>query len=146
MLKATSLKQKKMFPSADVVIRKKNHSVMDHIVKQGSRVNNSLWTDCSTSGFTSSQTDYSSRYDVAIIGGGFSGLWSAFHLKRLDPTLSIAIFEAEEIGFGASGRNGGWVSSDYPVYQSTLIKRHGRSKTELLFASLRESKIGRAHV
>ena len=112
---------------------------MDHIVKQGSRVNNSLWTDCSTSGFTSSQTDYSSRYDVAIIGGGFSGLWSAFHLKRLDPTLSIAIFEAEQIGFGASGRNGGWVSSDYPVYQSTLIKRHGRAKTELLFASLRES-------
>ena len=111
---------------------------MAHIVKQGSRVNNSLWTS-STSGFESQQFNFNSRYDVAIIGGGFSGLWSAFHLKKIDPTLSIAVFEAEEIGFGASGRNGGWASSDYPVYKPSLIKRHGRAKTELLLASLRES-------
>ena len=62
--------------------------------------------------------------DVAIIGGGFSGLWSAFHLLAFDPTLSIAIFESEEIGFGASGRNGGWVSADYPVDSKTLARRY----------------------
>lgn len=62
--------------------------------------------------------------DVAIIGGGFSGLWSAFHLLAFDPTLSIAIFEREEIGFGASGRNGGWVSADYPVERKTLARRY----------------------
>src|SRR4051794_26486464 len=46
--------------------------------------------------------------DVAIVGAGFTGLWSAYYLKQRDPTLSIAVFEAERIGFGASGRNGGW--------------------------------------
>lgn len=111
---------------------------MVHIVKQGSRANNSLWTS-STSGSTFHSRDLPTSIDVAIIGGGFSGLWSAFHLKKINPALSIAIFEAKEIGFGASGRNGGWASSDYPVYKSTLIKRHGRVQAELLFASLRDS-------
>ena len=70
------------------------------------------------------------NFDVAIVGGGFSGLWSAFHLLERDASLSIAIFEAEEIGFGASGRNGGWVSSDYPVDPFTLKKRHPNSDIE----------------
>ena len=46
--------------------------------------------------------------DVAIIGGGFSGLWTAYYLGEQDPSLRIAVFEAERVGFGASGRNGGW--------------------------------------
>lgn len=62
--------------------------------------------------------------DIAIIGGGFSGLWSAYHLIVKDPSLRICVFEAEEIGFGASGRNGGWVSADYPVDLSTLSRRY----------------------
>ena len=53
--------------------------------------------------------------DVVIIGGGFTGLWSAFHLKTLDDSLRIVILEAERIGFGASGRNGGWCSALYPT-------------------------------
>jgi len=47
--------------------------------------------------------------DVAIIGAGYTGLWSAYYLKQAKPELSIAIFEAQEVGFGASGRNGGWL-------------------------------------
>ena len=47
--------------------------------------------------------------DVAIIGAGYTGLWTAYYLKRLAPTLSIAIVEAQTAGFGASGRNGGWL-------------------------------------
>jgi len=47
--------------------------------------------------------------DVAIVGGGFTGLWTAYYLKSLDPSLSVAIAEARFPGFGASGRNGGWV-------------------------------------
>lgn len=97
----------------------------------------SLWNSDSPASFTKSEL--SKSYDVAIIGGGFSGLWSAYHLITNNPTLDIAIFEAEEIGFGASGRNGGWASSDYPVYKSTLLKRHGIEKTELLFHSLTSS-------
>ncbi len=46
--------------------------------------------------------------DVAIIGAGFTGLWTAYYLKELEPSLNVAIVEAEIAGFGASGRNGGW--------------------------------------
>ncbi|WP_439133664.1 NAD(P)/FAD-dependent oxidoreductase, partial [Pseudomaricurvus sp.] len=47
--------------------------------------------------------------DVAIIGAGYSGLWTAYYLKQQAPHLSIAILEANTVGFGASGRNGGWL-------------------------------------
>lgn len=46
--------------------------------------------------------------DVAIVGGGFSGLWTAWYLRRLDPSFRIHILEKHFCGFGASGRNGGW--------------------------------------
>lgn len=46
--------------------------------------------------------------DVAIIGAGYTGLWSAYYLKQLQPELDIAVFESNTVGFGASGRNGGW--------------------------------------
>ncbi|HEX7609999.1 MAG TPA: FAD-dependent oxidoreductase, partial [Solirubrobacteraceae bacterium] len=48
--------------------------------------------------------------DVAIVGGGYTGLWTAYYLKRAQPSLRVAVLEAEMVGFGASGRNGGWVS------------------------------------
>ena len=47
--------------------------------------------------------------DVAIIGAGYTGLWTAYYLKRQAPELNVAIIEAQTAGFGASGRNGGWV-------------------------------------
>ena len=47
-------------------------------------------------------------FDVAIVGAGYSGLWTAYYLARLRPELRIGILEAEVAGFGASGRNGGW--------------------------------------
>ena len=47
--------------------------------------------------------------DVAIVGAGYTGLWTAYYLKTLAPDLSIAIVEAETAGYGASGRNGGWL-------------------------------------
>lgn len=47
--------------------------------------------------------------DVAIIGAGYTGLWTAYYLKRLAPGLNIAIVEGQTAGFGASGRNGGWL-------------------------------------
>ena len=52
--------------------------------------------------------DRDADLDVAIVGAGYSGLWTAYYLKRLRPELRIAILEAEVAGFGASGRNGGW--------------------------------------
>ncbi|MDA3038180.1 MAG: FAD-binding oxidoreductase [Actinomycetota bacterium] len=50
--------------------------------------------------------------DVAIVGGGFSGLWTAYYLARLDPGKRIVVIEREVCGFGASGRNGGWCEGE----------------------------------
>lgn len=55
---------------------------------------------------------HDASFDVVIIGGGYTGLWSAYYLKRLAPHLSICILEAEVVGYGASGRNGGWLMGD----------------------------------
>jgi glycine/D-amino acid oxidase-like deaminating enzyme len=46
--------------------------------------------------------------DVAIVGAGFTGLWSAYYLKKADPSLRVAVLEKEIASYGASGRNGGW--------------------------------------
>ena len=46
---------------------------------------------------------------MCIVGGGFTGLWTAYELRRADPGLKVVVLEAEHVGFGASGRNGGWV-------------------------------------
>ena len=49
--------------------------------------------------------------DVAILGAGYTGLWTALTLLRRDPSLKVVLLEREIAGFGASGRNGGWVAS-----------------------------------
>jgi glycine/D-amino acid oxidase-like deaminating enzyme len=54
--------------------------------------------------------DGSISVDVCILGAGFTGLWTAFYLKQKAPALTVAVLEAETAGFGASGRNGGWVT------------------------------------
>src|SRR5215211_7099493 len=64
--------------------------------------------------------------EVAIVGAGYTGLWTAYYLAVADPTLRIAVLEAEIAGFGASGRNGGWCSALFPVSKAQLARRHGR--------------------
>lgn len=51
--------------------------------------------------------------DVCVVGGGFTGLWTAYYLKQARPDISIVIIEKEFAGFGASGRNGGWLSGGF---------------------------------
>ncbi len=58
--------------------------------------------------------------DVAIVGGGLTGLWTAYYLTLADPTLRIVVLEAEVSGFGASGRNGGWCSALFPASLDAL--------------------------
>ncbi|MSO26012.1 MAG: FAD-dependent oxidoreductase, partial [Candidatus Nanopelagicaceae bacterium] len=87
-------------------------------------MNRSLWRG--EEAITSRKSVSSNNsFDIAIIGGGFSGLWSAYHLKKIQPSLTIAIFEQNYVGFGASGRNGGWASAEYPTSSTRLIKEHG---------------------
>lgn len=64
--------------------------------------------------------------DVAVVGGGFTGLWTAYALRRADPSVRVVVLEGEVCGFGASGRNGGWASALLPVSLHTLAARHGR--------------------
>lgn len=53
------------------------------------------------------------RADVAIIGAGYTGLWTAYYLMQADPSLTVVVLEKEFAGFGASGRNGGWLSGGF---------------------------------
>lgn len=73
------------------------------------------------------------EYDVSIIGGGFTGLWLAYYLKKQQPTLNIAIFEAHQVAYGASGRNGGWLSPHLPGLTSKLLKNGATVENVRLF-------------
>jgi glycine/D-amino acid oxidase-like deaminating enzyme len=64
--------------------------------------------------------------DVAIVGAGYSGLWTAYYLRRADPGLRVAVLEREVAGFGASGRNGGWCSAFMAMDRKKLARRAGR--------------------
>jgi glycine/D-amino acid oxidase-like deaminating enzyme len=63
--------------------------------------------------------------DVAVVGGGLTGLWTAYYLNRADPDLRIAVLERDVAGFGASGRNGGWCSALFSVSEATLDRTSG---------------------
>jgi len=63
--------------------------------------------------------------DVAIVGAGFTGLWTARSLLAADPTLRVALLEAEVAGFGASGRNGGWCSALFAAPDLRIARDHG---------------------
>ncbi len=64
--------------------------------------------------------------DVCIVGAGYTGLWTAYYLKQADPALRVTVLEARFAGFGASGRNGGWLSGLAPGHRALLAKKHGR--------------------
>lgn len=84
--------------------------------------------------------------DVAIIGGGLTGLWTAWYLLERDPHVVIAVVEKEIAGFGASGRNGGWCSALFPRSASSLEKAHGRDAAVAMRRAMVASvdEVGRA--
>ena len=66
--------------------------------------------------------------DVAIIGAGYTGLWSAYYLLKKSPGIKIALLESNVAGFGASGRNGGWCSALFPVGLDKLAQQSNKEK------------------
>lgn len=67
--------------------------------------------------------------DIAIVGAGYTGLWTAYYLKKAQPDLRIAVLEARFAGFGASGRNGGWLTNDLTGGRDRMAATSGRQAT-----------------
>ncbi|HMD48201.1 MAG TPA: FAD-dependent oxidoreductase, partial [Bryobacteraceae bacterium] len=87
----------------------------------------------------------SAEVDVAILGAGYSGLWTAYYLLRQNPGLRVAVVEKEVAGFGASGRNGGWCSPKFPVTAAVLEERYGREAARSLLLAMYDTveEVGR---
>jgi glycine/D-amino acid oxidase-like deaminating enzyme len=64
--------------------------------------------------------------DAAIVGAGFTGLWTAYYLKQAQPDLRVVVLEAEVAGYGPSGRNGGWASGGIAGSPRVYERRGGR--------------------
>ena len=74
--------------------------------------------------------------DVAILGAGFTGLWTAYYLLQRNPSLKVVVVEKEIAGFGGSGRNGGWCSAGFPVSLRELTRRFGRDAAQQLHTAM----------
>ncbi|MGV9799085.1 NAD(P)/FAD-dependent oxidoreductase [Mycobacterium sp. NPDC003449] len=75
--------------------------------------------------------------DVCIVGAGLTGLWSAYYLKREQPDLRIVMLEKEFAGFGASGRNGGWLSAELAGSRDAYASTHGHDGVVRLMRAMR---------
>jgi glycine/D-amino acid oxidase-like deaminating enzyme len=100
----------------------------------------SFWLDASGDDLTPRPPlDGSIRVDVAILGAGYTGLWTAYHLLEREPSLKVAVVEAEIAGFGASGRNGGWCYSGFPLPLARLVERYGRDTARAIQLAMYDS-------
>ena len=83
--------------------------------------------------------------DVAIVGGGLTGLWTAYYLSQADPGLRIVVLERDVVGFGASGRNGGWCSALFSVSEVALDHASGPGSGRRQYLAMQETvrEVGR---
>lgn len=79
-----------------------------------------------------SPAERSAHWDVIIMGAGYTGLWTALAIAESSPSTRILLLEKEIAGFGASGRNGGWVSALFPASTGALVAQHGHEKARAL--------------
>ncbi|MDA8263792.1 MAG: FAD-binding oxidoreductase [Actinomycetota bacterium] len=77
--------------------------------------------------------------DVAIVGAGYTGLWTAYYLARADPGLRVAVVEREVAGYGASGRNGGWCSAFFAISDAVLAREVGLGGMHAMRRAMQES-------
>lgn len=77
--------------------------------------------------------------DVAIVGAGYTGLSTAYHLKAADPSLNVAVLESETVGYGASGRNAGFVMTLFGASLGLMKTLHGAEKVRAAHAHMERS-------
>ena len=77
--------------------------------------------------------------DVVIVGAGYTGLWTAYYLRRADPNVRLAVIDQAHVGFGASGRNGGWCSAIFPVGPRKLVRMHGHEQATALRLAMQQA-------
>jgi glycine/D-amino acid oxidase-like deaminating enzyme len=102
----------------------------------------SLWHDSMTDddwGPDRAPLSGDTQVDVAIVGAGYTGLWTAYYLMQRDPSLRIVVVEAEQVGFGASGRNGGWCSALLPMGLDAIARRSSRDAAFRLQRAMHET-------
>jgi glycine/D-amino acid oxidase-like deaminating enzyme len=107
----------------------------------------SLWADTlpAAERVEGSPLDGDLDVDVAIVGAGYTGLWTAWYLRRHDPGLRVAVIERDHVGFGASGRNGGWCSALLPMSLPAIAHRHGDAAARRMQVAMHETvdEVGR---
>lgn len=83
--------------------------------------------------------------DVVIVGAGYTGLWTAYYLLKSDPSLRVVLLEKREVGFGASGRNGGWASAIFPISLERVAQLYSHDAALHLQRAMNETvdEIGR---
>lgn len=100
----------------------------------------SLWhDDPSLKPFSGEPLRGDTSVDVAIVGAGYTGLWTAYFLAKQQPSLSILVIEAEHVGYGASGRNGGWCSALFPASLKKIMAHSSRDDAIRLQRAMNES-------
>jgi glycine/D-amino acid oxidase-like deaminating enzyme len=117
------------------------------MVSTGSYRSLSFWHDTVPGTLSPAEPlDGDTDADVAIVGAGFTGLWTAYYLARADPGLRVVVCEREIAGFGASGRNGGWCSALFPASLGKLERIAGRERAVAMQKAMHETvdEVGRA--
>jgi len=111
----------------------------------GCSLSPSLWADTAPAAPPRPPLAGDLEVDVAVVGAGYTGLWTAYYLAEADPSLRIAVLEAEVAGFGASGRNGGWCSALFPASLSSLAELGSRESALAQHAAMRATvdEVGR---
>jgi len=104
--------------------------------------NKPLWFEQAT---PRERLDGAVQADVVIIGAGYTGLWTAYYLLKSDPSLRVVLLEKHEVGFGASGRNGGWASAIFPISLTRVAEMYSHAQALNLQAAMNDTvdEIGR---
>jgi glycine/D-amino acid oxidase-like deaminating enzyme len=84
--------------------------------------------------------------DVAVVGGGFTGLWTALYILQALPGTRVAVLERDVAGCGASGRNGGWCSALFAASGARIAREHGPGAATAMLRAMQGSvdEVGRA--